>query len=78
MVILSNNLEAEQIDISIQKEFEIDCCIRGYHCAKGNLLTACKEGNPASGECRGNQNKGSIKCFTVIIKLIDLWKLAFC
>ena len=32
MLTLSNILEAEQIDVLKQKEFEIDCCIRGYHC----------------------------------------------
>ena len=34
MLTLSKILEAEQIDVLKQKEFEIDCCIRGYHCTE--------------------------------------------
>ena len=32
MLTLSNILDSEQIDVLKQKEFEIDCFIRGYHC----------------------------------------------
>ena len=31
MITLPNILEVVKIDILIEKEFEIDCCIRGYH-----------------------------------------------
>ena len=55
MITLPNILEVVKIDILIEKEFEIDCCIRGYHCFRSflegtewHLLTGCKEDHPTS------------------------------
>ena len=49
MAIISNILEAEQIDILIEMEFEVDCwSILNLFDTEGSLLTASKEDNPAS------------------------------